>query len=57
MKGDMNMKSLLMNGFYDGMTVAETLEFLERVYQVKPTEKQVSKAKNQIKEMTGKEWK
>ena len=50
------MKRLLINCYLDRMTVAEAKTFLERAYELKATEKQIEKAKKEIKEDFGKEW-
>lgn len=50
------MKNLLMNCYYDGMTIKEAIDFIGRCYWEVPTEKQIENAKRIIKDCTNKEW-
>lgn len=50
------MRDYLMNGYYDGMTINETVNFIENCFGKKPSEKMVDKIKSEIKNMTGKDW-
>ncbi len=50
------MRDYLMNCFYDGMTISETVNFIERCFSKKPSEKMISKIKSEIKNNTGKDW-
>ena len=51
------MNRLLMACYFDGLTVAEAKEWIERVYQEKVTDKAIEKAKNIVKNQMNKEWK
>ena len=51
------MKNLLKNCYFDGMTIAQAVEFATRVYQEAPTNRQIENVKKSIKESTGIEWK
>jgi len=51
------MKNLLINCFYDGMTLGEAIIFIKRCYQEAPTEKQIASAQKIIKESAGIDWK
>ena len=50
------MKNLLLNLYYDGYTVAEAMEFIERCYGDRPTERQIENIKKSIKKTTGNDW-
>jgi transposase-like protein len=53
----MKMTNLLMNCYYDGMTVKQAKEFIERNYKEEVTEKALNKVKQKILNNTNKEWK
>lgn len=50
------MKNLLINCFYDGMTLGQAIAYIERCYTETPTDRQIKLAQNSIKACTGKEW-
>lgn len=50
------MKRLLINCFYEGMTVAAAVDFITRCYEETPTEKQIAAAKKTIKECNNVDW-
>ena len=50
------MKDLLMNCYYEGMTIEQSIEFITRCYDKAPTEKQLENAKKSIKQFANKEW-
>ena len=52
-----DMERVLMNEFYSGSTVAEAIDFAERCYCEKVSEKTLEKVCKKIKENTGKNWK
>ena len=56
-KGDKEMNRLLMACYFDGLTVAEAKEWIERVYQEKVTDKAIEKARNTVRTQMNKEWK
>lgn len=51
------MKDILMNEFYSGSTVAEAVDFIERCYGKKVSDRVLENTKNKIKILTGKDWK
>ena len=51
------MKNLLKNCYFDGMTLAQAIEFASRVYQEVPTDRQIANVRKSIKESTGIDWK
>ncbi len=51
------MKDILMNEFYSGSTVADAVDFIERCYGKKVSERVLENTKNNIKNLTGKDWK
>lgn len=51
------MKNLLMNCFYDNMTIAEAADFIIRCYGEEPTERQIKNAQKTIKSTLNVEWK
>jgi len=51
------MKDALMNEFYSGSTVAEAVNFIERCYGKKVSDRVLANTKNKIKILTGKDWK
>lgn len=51
------MKNLLMNCYFDGMTISEAIIFIERCYHEAPTQKQINNAMKTIKEQLNKTWK
>jgi transposase-like protein len=53
----MKMTNLLMNCYYDGMTVKQAKEFIKSAYQEEVTEKALNKVKQKILNNTNKEWK
>jgi hypothetical protein len=53
----MKMTNLLMNCYYDGMTVKQAKEFIKNAYQEEVTEKALNKVKQKILNNTNKEWK
>ena len=50
------MKQLLLNCYWDGMTLANTVEYIARCFGETPTERQISAAKKAVKDSTGKDW-
>lgn len=50
------MKNLLMNCYYDGLSIEEAKEFIEKCYHEVPTQKQIENAKKIIKNCENKEW-
>ena len=51
------MKNILINCYYDGMTVSQAKEFIKSVYKYEQvTEKQINNAKKTILNCTNKEW-
>lgn len=56
-KGRKRMKDILMNEFYSGSTVAEAVDFIELCYGKKVSERVLENTKNNIKNLTGKDWK
>jgi transposase-like protein len=56
-KGDDRMTNLLINCYYDGMTVSEAKDFIKRNYKEEASEKAINKAKQKILSTTNKEWK
>jgi len=53
----MKMTNLLMNCYYDGMTVSQAKEFIKRNYKEEVTENTLNKVKQKILNNTNKEWK
>jgi|APGre2960657404_1045060.scaffolds.fasta_scaffold189011_1 transposase-like protein len=51
------MTNLLINCYYDGMTVSEAKDFIKRNYKEEASEKAINKAKQKILSTTNKEWK
>ena len=51
------MKRLLINCYYDGMTLGEAISFIKRCYQTSPSAKHIADAKQSIKDCTGVDWK
>lgn len=51
------MNRVLMDCYFDGLTVAEAKEWIERVYQEKVTDKAIERAKNTVRTQMNKEWK
>lgn len=45
-----------MKCYYDGMTLAQAVNFIERYYNSTPSEKQIEKVKSEIKSCLNKEW-
>jgi hypothetical protein len=50
------MQDLLKRCYYDGMTVMEAVQFIERAYNKKITEKSIKIAKANIKSLTNIDW-
>lgn len=50
------MKDLLLNCYWDGMTLGAAIIFIKRCYSETPSEKHIKAAKKLIKECTGKNW-
>ena len=50
------MKNLLINCYFDGMTVKEATDFISRCYQEVPTQRQINAAMKTIREQTNKSW-
>jgi|GEM_PF-2217953 hypothetical protein len=51
------MKNLLINTYFDGMTLDQAIAFITRCYGKAPTEKQIQEAKQSIKNSTNVDWK
>lgn len=51
------MTNLLINCWYDGMTIEQAKDFIRRNYQEEVTEKQLNKVKEIIKNQAKKVWK
>ena len=51
------MKNLLINCYYDGMTVKEAITFITNSYHEEPTEKAIQEARALIRSTTNKNWK
>ena len=50
------MQDLLNRCYYDGMTVMEAVQFIERAYNKKITEKSIKIAKANIKASSNIDW-
>lgn len=50
------MTNLLINCWYDGMTIEQAKDFIRRNYQEEVTEKQLNKVKEIIKNQAKKVW-
>lgn len=50
------MGKILLWLYFDGYNLNDAVEFIERCYQDKPTDKQIEKAKSTILKQTGKIW-
>ena len=50
------MQDKLITCFYDGMSKAEAVAFIERAYNVKVKDVSVKTAVSTIKNLTGKDW-
>ena len=51
------MNRLLMACYFDGLTIAEAKEWIERVYQEKVTDKAIENAQHTVRTQMNKEWK
>lgn len=51
------MRNLLMNCYYDGLTIEQTIAFVSRCYWETPTARQIENVKREIKETLNIEWK
>jgi len=53
----MSILELLIDCYYDGMTIAKAKEFIERCYEETVTEDQIKRAKRYVKNIMDEEWK
>ena len=51
------MKNMLINCYYEGMSVSEAVNFLEASYHKTVLQKSIDLAVKEIKNFTNKEWK
>lgn len=51
------MKDVLLNCFYDGMSVQDAVKFIESSYCKTPSDRIIEKAKTEIKQFSNSDWK
>ena len=52
----MSTREILINCFYDGMTIDEAVKFATTAYNCNVTTRILNNVKKYIKNVTGKEW-
>ena len=52
----MSILELLIDCYYEKMTVDQAVEFIKRCYQETPTEDQIKRAKRFVKNIVDEEW-